>query len=233
MAVAGGPNIVEDGLVLALDAANVKSYPGSGTVWNDLASETTGSLVNSPTFNSNYAGVLEFDGLDSYVELGDIDSSNVLSLYNTDFTVHIWFNPSGSGDSYQRVIDKSNGSSMANGWGITATQSTPTSKQLAFYINTGNPVLRNDEYNFGEWYSIVFTREGNVMKMYNNGTLKDTDNNATPIPSTTTGCRIGAWPADTARCFGGSIGAIWIYHKALTASEVLQNYNATKGRFGL
>jgi hypothetical protein len=67
-----GPNIVTDGLVLYLDAANQKSYPGTGTTWNDLSGNgNNGTLVNGPTFNSDNNGSIVFDGVDDYVNFGD------------------------------------------------------------------------------------------------------------------------------------------------------------------
>ena len=74
MATNGGPNIIEDGLVFAVDAANKKSYPGSGTTWIDLAGSNNGTLTNGPTFDSGNGGSFDFDGADDSVP---IDVSNI------------------------------------------------------------------------------------------------------------------------------------------------------------
>lgn len=85
MAVSGGPDIVPDGLVLALDAANIKSYAGSGTIWNDLSgNNNSGSLVNGPTFNSANGGSIVFDGVNDYVSLSSAVNTN------TSFTLGFW-----------------------------------------------------------------------------------------------------------------------------------------------
>ena len=70
MATNGGPNIIEDGLVFAVDAANKKSYPGSGTTWADLAGSNNGTLINGPTFDSGNGGSIVFDGTNDYSEMG-------------------------------------------------------------------------------------------------------------------------------------------------------------------
>ena len=73
MAFNYSPNIITDGLVLYLDAANTKSYPGSGTTWRDLSkSQLNGTLTNGPTFNSSNGGSIVFDGVDDYVNLGNV-----------------------------------------------------------------------------------------------------------------------------------------------------------------
>ena len=63
------PRIITDGLVLCLDAANRQSYPGSGTVWTDLAGSNNGTLTNGPTFSSANGGSIVFDGVDDFIEL--------------------------------------------------------------------------------------------------------------------------------------------------------------------
>jgi len=69
-----GPDIVTDGLVLALDAANVKSYPGSGTTWRDLSgNDGNGTLTAGPTFSTDNGGVISFDGSDDAVDISGYD----------------------------------------------------------------------------------------------------------------------------------------------------------------
>jgi len=72
MSYSNGPTIVTDGLVLALDAADKNSYPGSGTTWNDLAGSNNGTLTNGPTFDSGNGGSIVFDGVDDYVNLSNL-----------------------------------------------------------------------------------------------------------------------------------------------------------------
>ena len=83
-AVEGGPNVVYNGLVLYLDAANNKSYVSGSTSWNDLTSnQNVGTLTNGPTFNTGSGGSIVFDGVDDYVDCGNIYQT---SMYNRALT---------------------------------------------------------------------------------------------------------------------------------------------------
>ena len=89
MSVIGGPNIVEDGLVLSLDAANTKSYPGSGTVWSDLSGNSNnGTLTNGPTFDSGNKGSIVFDGIDDSISVGHTALLNP----TLNMTISVWVN---------------------------------------------------------------------------------------------------------------------------------------------
>ena len=97
MAISYNPRIVTDGLVLALDAGNPKSYPGSGTTWTDLSGNgNNGTLTNGPTYSSANGGSIVFDGVDDYAEI--TDSSNNFDLGGIDATLEFWiYIPSTSG----------------------------------------------------------------------------------------------------------------------------------------
>ena len=97
-------HIVTDGLVLALDAANAKSYPGSGTTWSDLSgNRNTGTLTNGPTFNSGNGGGIVFDGVDDYVDCG-----NSSTLQINQGTISAWVKTSSPGSSFRGIITKQN-----------------------------------------------------------------------------------------------------------------------------
>jgi hypothetical protein len=101
MSVAGGPDLIQDGLVLCLDAANTKSYPGSGTSWVDLSGNgNNGTLTNGPTFSSTNGGNIFFDGTNDYVRV----SSTSIIPGSSSFTFNIWLNYSISGGAIFRDI---------------------------------------------------------------------------------------------------------------------------------
>lgn len=112
MSAFGGPNIIEDGLVLYLDAGNRKSYPGSGTTWFDISGyKSTGILTNGPTFNSSSLGSLVFDGINNYVNFGGSQASLVrsatsLSIGATFFCTGFSNIQSGYGWAPLSVIDR-------------------------------------------------------------------------------------------------------------------------------
>ena len=88
MAINVRPSIVTSGLVLNLDAANMKSYPRSGTTWRDLSGlGNNGTLTNGPTFNSQNGGSIVFDGVDDYASI-----NNTIGNFGTsDFTINFFF----------------------------------------------------------------------------------------------------------------------------------------------
>jgi hypothetical protein len=89
MGTQGGPGIVTDGLVLSLDAANKKSYPGSGTAWTDLSGAgKSGTLTNGPVFSSDNVGIIDFDGSNDYIQL---QSDGTGTFNNQIFSLGMWF----------------------------------------------------------------------------------------------------------------------------------------------
>ena len=85
-----GPSIVTNGLVLCLDAANIKSYAGTGTAWNDLSGNSrTGTLTNGPTYSGTNGGSIVFDGVNDYVQTPSLS----LTGNETNLTLSCWFKP--------------------------------------------------------------------------------------------------------------------------------------------
>jgi hypothetical protein len=228
--------IVTDGLVLALDAADRNSYPGSGTTWRDLSgNNNSGSLVNGPTFNSANGGSIVFDGVDDRVD------STVNNIVPNSWTVGSWLiNTKTTGGS--AFIAKSGGAPNYDQNFILAWASTFNSR---FYISgkttTGiyySECTSSFSPSTSSIYNVVGTFDSNttILSLYINGVL---DNTKTVGIGFTTGsnlpvqlgCSDGtAAPGNFAK---GSIYNTLVYNRALSASEVLQNYNAQKSRFNL
>ena len=226
-----GPSVVTDNLIFAVDAANLESHVSGSTLWKDQTPNgNDGTLTNGPTFSLADAGALEFDGSDDYVELGSIDSSNPLSLYGqNEFSIEVWINSDLTGDDYQRIIDKSDAGSGTNGWSIFQR---PSNKFIYLYIDvTGVSTYQDNGASSGIWRNYLWTRKSTTTKLYVNGSLVDTEYVTKSVPSDTTGMRIGSWNHSTGREYNGKIANIKIYNKTLSAEEILQNYNALKGRF--
>jgi hypothetical protein len=238
MSAHGGPNIVEDGLVLCLDAGNTKSYPGSGTTWYDLSSYKTNATIYQCTFSNNY---FDFDGTDDNVYITSL-SSNAPQIYNIQnyVTMDVAFYPSSTvGDgSSMAIIRTGMGTDLSFGM---FTKTTDRNIYLHWYNSTAtfqtsfssNNVIQNDAWNIG---SIV--RDGTSASFYVNGQHINT-NTGISLSTESPGImgigatRYGSQAGTTSQDFGGRISSVKIYNRALTPSEVLQNYNATKGRFGL
>lgn len=239
-----GPETINRNLLFYLDAANHKSYPGSGTATTNLAyNGNNGVLTNGVGFNSANGGYFTFDGNDDYIEYGSIDSSNPMSLSQfetqNNFTIETWVYIRNTGDPYQRIIDKSNGGSSANGWSLFVNHNVASTKRLNFGVNGNSPIqyYGSDAYQYDAWNHIVITKGstyGWTYKAYNNGNLLTTNTGqSVQFPTTTTNMRIGSWNHTTARELNGNLAYIKAYAATLSDEEVLQNYNATKGRFGL
>ena len=226
MATGYSPNIVTDGLVLALDAGNSKSYPGSGTTWYDKSGNNYNSTLYGTT---SYAdGALDLgtsNHTTNYILLPDEVMTNL-----TDFTVSLWVYPH-SIDQLSCIFHASVGG--ANNFSI---EWYPT------YIQT----LMSPTYSTfnwtrtdGEWYNLVFSRNGSDMGLHINGVSFGTQT----CPTTTltiTGAIVLGQEQDAVQggfsatqCYKGKYGITTLHNRALTDAEVQQNYNALKGRFGL
>jgi hypothetical protein len=223
MAFNYSPKIITDGLVFCLDAANTRSYPGSGTVWSDLSRNGyIGTLTNGPTFDSTNGGSIVFDGVN--------DNVTTLSNYvfgTENFAINVWFKTNGTQSTNSTLICLAN---LAN---ITNWQLSFTSNILRFFWSDSNFV--NTTYSINNiWTNVNVVREStlsNGLKIYLNGMLNVTATVASNFTDLV-GYRLGVNRGNNA-WFKGNIAQTLIYNRALSATEVLQNYNATKGRYGL
>jgi len=239
MATFGGPEIIEDGLVLAIDAANTKSYPGSGTSATDIAKGRTGTLNNNG-FSSDNSGTFTFDGTDDYILFADNDDYTFSDAVGT---WESWCRPTGNAGVLEHTImTKANYSLNTREYQF---QFRYTGGTYYFYLGQQNnnsswkPIGSTSTSNFtiNQWYHVMVTSDGNGNAyMYVNGEEVDT---ATGWHTSQTNLGaplcIGATVNGTTPIqeFVGDIAVCKLYKKFFTASEVLQNYNATKGRFGL
>ena len=235
MALAHSPRIVRDSLALYLDAANTKSYPGSGTTWKDICGKNNdGTLVNSPTFDSDNLGSFDFDGSDERVNLFNP------VVNNSAFSVDIWHKRGAQIDKY--LYSETSGSSNNPFWGISSkTGSSNSTLRIFARRNSGT-----GEVNFqpsGAQYTIyddlphhlVVVYESNNLYFYHDGSsIGSTSWNKGSYTgltqNTLAGWRYGSGPT-TGGNMSGNIYSLKTYQKALTAAEVLQNYNALKGRY--
>lgn len=229
-----GPNIVTDGLVLAIDAANPKSYPGTGTTWRDLAGTNSNTLTNSPTFNSANGGSIVFDGVNDY-----IDCNLDISWNNTNSNTIIVILTPGNQTQSRGFIGKG-----PSGWEWQLNQ-VGTGLQLVYW-NTGGghtngPITTISdvfESNIPVFIGLVWNNLSNQHYFYKNGvnvgsnTWFDASINQNRADGIKIGGAIYAWG------FGGSywigsIHSVLNYNRALSDAEILQNYNGTKSRFNL
>ena len=234
MSLRRGPSIVTDGLVFYVDAANTKSYV-SGNIWKDLSkSQNNGTLINNPTFNPSHGGSIELDGVNDYVVLPN--TSTLLSFGSSDFSVFTWTYIS-SYSRYSSIIGKADATAVRKEWALQVSRQTIFRPSFITTDNTGTwsvELNSPNTLNFNQWYNIGVSRIGSRFDLYINGvSVANTTNNITILPNSLD-TEIGRLVNNSSYDFNGRISNSLIYKdRGLTSTEVLQNYNALKGRFGL
>ena len=224
--------MIQDGLVLSLDASDLNSYRSGSTTWFDVSGNgyngtfaSTGSVF--PSYSSLAGGSITFDQVSTFITSNYSYSSSPL-LWSTS----VWFNPT----------NYSNGPFLVGGAsavGFTETiQITGAGKVVGATKNSGNnsySVTTATSSPINSWTNFVVTVDwaGNSIKGYFNGNLESTNTSTSgSIMNSTSTTYIGRRP-DGGNYFGGRIAIVQTYNRVLSATEVRQNYNATKTRFGI
>lgn len=225
------PDIVTDGLVLCLDASNSDSYSAGSNICYDLSGNNNhGTLLNGVAFNSQNRGSLFFDGVNDYIEIPDSDS---LKIMESNLSCFAWVKPSKNITTAANIVARRNGSNIG---GYIIHNTGTNILQCYIYTTTGGwqAVNASNVYVPNQWVYVGFTFDGSFMRLYKNGFLLQSPssiNGSTinPVVSTT---RIGA-NAGTSQQWPGDISIVQIYNTTLSDTNILDNYQATKGRYGL
>jgi len=227
-------SIITDGLVFCIDAGFIPSYATSGVSWYDVSTgATTGTLVNGPTFNTSNGGALVFDGTNDYANFGN--QSLGLNLISKSFSAWVYLgsslaNPTG-------IIDKDFDTSpgVYGGWGFWVG-----SDRKLWWWNTANQDIRDTgptTIGTNVWCNVAVTYNASTKtaSFYINGTLNSSasNSNINELSSGTQPLYIGAIRTATTNFLNGRISNVLAYNRVLSTTEVLQNFNAQKSRFGL
>jgi hypothetical protein len=213
------PPIVTDGNVLHLDGGLPASYPLVGTSWYDLTENSNnGVLINGVTYNSSVKGYLEFNGSNQYVS---ISGNTNIPVGNSNYTIGVWFNADTLGD--KGLV----------GWGNYGT----TNEANVFRLTSNglinywwmNDLSVTTTITPGNWYYAVATFDGTIRSIYVNGSLIGSDTPTGHDVTTSSNLTIGV--TNTSEYFDGSIGDVQIFDRAITITEVLQNYNSFVTRY--
>ncbi len=228
MAFNYSPKIVTNGLVLYLDAANTRSYVSGSTTWADLSrSGVNGTLVNGPTFNSANGGSVVFDGSNNYCSIPAIDVGK-------NFTVGIWFRPNATG---RKLLFSNSYTYAANKGFLFNIGNAGTDIFLSIGNDQQVKVSSTGYISANTWTYANATFDGTTIKLYINGnetTYTLTSGTIATIVYDTNPAFLGRWlngGTSTIDFFAGRISNVSLYNRALTSTEILQNYNATKGRY--
>lgn len=215
MSVQGNPYVINDSsLVLHLDAANPKSYPGSGTTWYDLSGNgKNGTLISSPSFTSNFCGVVNTTAAGAKVQVTNINLSS--GAYTIMGAARY------SGGSNGRII-----SSINNNW-LLGHWSNSVANHYAEGWVTGVGAGGSDQ----NWriYAATGDSSSDNWKFYINGILNADNSGGSQGPN---GIQIGGF-AGAYEPTDGQCGFVLAYNRILSADEILQNYNAVRSRFDL
>lgn len=221
MTVVANPSIVTSGLVLCYDAGNPRSYPGSGASWYDASNNgNVGSILNGPTYSSNNLGYLSFDGVNDYVDTGR--TATQLGVYDADYTFEAWVYP----------IDLTSDRTM-----FGTDQSVP--RQGMHLVFRGGAIYQGhygSDFSAGTatlngWNNISYTyvKSSGAASIYKDGVLQGTGTISSFIG--TSNILIARWAGSY--YFVGPGAVYKIYNRTLSAQEILQNYNALRGRFSV
>jgi hypothetical protein len=233
-------SIVTDGLVLNLDATNVNSYPGSGTTWTDTSFyRNNGTLINGPTFlRERGRGSIVFDGVNDYVT-----ESNFSNFITNSFTINCWVNFT-TNTANQKIFHAQSGSS---GTGLYSEVNLDNynggsgNPKYHFYTHNVAATSTNDvmastmDTTSNVWTQVtgVYDDFSKFKYLYINATLNRSGSTTVKIDWPNNVTWIGNRSIGSSSPLNGKISQVSLYNRALSSTEVLQNYNALKSRFGL
>jgi hypothetical protein len=233
MAFQRGPNIVTNGLILALDAANPKSYVSESTIWYDKSGNgNNGTLTNGPTFDSANLGSIVFDGVDDRV------SRNTAIDTGQNFTVSAWIYPTILGTTRRAVVANGYNFSARNGW-LFSTAGAGNNN--TFFLSIGTDIALciapANTLSINTWQNItaVVTSGGETINVYLNGNIINNaakNTNTGTITYTNPQFNVGFRDINNQQDpYTGNISSVQIYNRALSSEEIEQNYKALKSRY--
>ena len=230
------PRITKSGLVGNWDAGDPESYNG-GSTWKDTANDNNGTLSGDTFFNTAGGGSFTFNSADDYVTIANESNFDI----GTACTITAWVYLDSLGDSdYGRIIDKASAlsSSTLDGFHFHCNTSNSFGAAVGCSTTNARSVSATSVLSLSTWMHLVmvFNEDGSKkIKQYKDGvklTLATDTAGAGSIDNSSVSPRIGNYAGDTSRSFDGDIAVVRFYDKALSAAEILDNYNKTKGRFG-
>ena len=215
MGIISGANLISDGLVYSLDAANFRSYSGSGLTSNALVGGIGATLVNGLGFTSSNSGSFIFDGTNDYID-------TQTSFIPTRYTVFAWFMLHTQAANRFQIIYESG-----------YAQIFLSSQSISFWYKNSSPYWLPYDINlsFNTWYQVCVVNDSNLKSVYLNGNFGSSvsdSSNYQPNDTVQIGSNQG-----TIEFLNGKIGQFSAYNRALSAQEIKQNYNATKRRYSL
>ena len=218
MSASGGPDLITNGLVLCLDAADKQSYSGSGSAWRDLSGNNNNSVLTGTIFSPSNGGTFIFNGTSDFANTQK--TSAQLGFYDASYTMEAWVYPTAlDGDRTMFGTDTIGG---RQGLHLVFRNAQIYQGHFGSDFGAGTVSINN-------WYQIVYTYNvtNNACQIFKNGILQGTGSIGSFIG--TGNIFIGRW--SNFYYFRGNGSIYRIYNRVLSASQILQNYKALKGRF--
>ena len=227
------PRVAMDGLAVYLDAANTRSYSGSGITVNGLFGAIGGTLVNGIGYSSQNSGSFFYDGTDDYLRL---PLNFFIHDTGTPFTISVWFRTGTSG----MIFGQENGETPGSGGGWVPAIYVDTNGKIRTSCfwggSTANQSISSASVNDNQWHQIAVTFQSTSHKSFLDGVLFDTISKTQTFFSLTYYYYLGSgkntsWPSAGNMTLSGNISNFMFYNRALSDQEILKNYNVMKTRY--
>jgi Concanavalin A-like lectin/glucanases superfamily len=226
----GPTNLILTGLVLRYEIADSVSYPGSGITVTDLQGNSNATLVNDPAYSDGY---LTFDGVNDYL----MTSTSLASKVATDITsISMWAYPMDNGV----LLSERGEASLDSGWHDSQMEMVGGTMKFGMWNGAGiSTITSTIATPLNAWYNFTIVYDGTKLIAYVNGSSAGTVTFARENPvEGGVGIHYAIAGEDSTDMGDGGyanmrLGQFLVYNRALTESEVLQNFNVTKGRYGL
>ena len=228
MSLSHGPSVVTQGLVLALDAADISSYPGSGTTWTDLSGNGNNGTNYNMTYSSNNGGIFDFNDTSSVSIIPNSTSLNP----TTGLTIESWVNFDGNTNDF--IFEKGNVNTQFSLFSHSTDIVFRTFHSGDSSYHTQAPSKTSVGVVNGQWHHIVGSWDGSTKRIYVDGVLRNSVSKSGNLVTRTTGAAVGRFGGTTTGYyFGGYIPKVALYSRGLSTSEIQKNFDALRSRFGI
>jgi len=234
MGVGYGPSIVTNGLSLVLDAANPRSYPGTGSSWYDISGNGKNASGVSVSYSTSNAGYMVLNG-SNYFTVPPINFGS------NNFTIELWTQPA-SLSSVEEILETASSNTANNSYNVVSGY--PNSNEISYYLSSGGAswdiasgVAIGTGLSSGKWYHLVLSRVANSFIPYVNGALSGTvTTSSSALYNYTSNLAIGTFLVNgqPSGSYSGNLSVVRLYTGVgLSQQQVQQNFNAYRGRYGI
>jgi hypothetical protein len=224
------PGLVTDGLILHLDAGNFNSYPIAGTTWYNInGNVSNGTLTNGPTFSSDGGGSIVFDGVNDKVTLTSYAYGNAVTLLAFIYPLSV---------NQLMTIFANGGGGTNSAFRFFLNSFNSNTRNILLEVANGTTTFSASDparivYNTWQQVGYVIDKDTLAAQIYYNGSLTVNSTLSIANYNTTAAASIGVITTTDGFPFKGNMGNVLMYNRALTPTEVEQNFNATRARFGV